>query len=438
MIEIRQPDALLKKLLPFQKIQHDILYIPSQFALCFVHNENHYVFNTLTKQCVKAKLPEHCYAGEGYDDLIMNYFLVPQGKDECAFYQSLSGMLRTFSRKKEEKSYTIMPTLCCNARCVYCYEEGCKPLTMTPETVEQTIRYIVDHHMGDKVSLTWFGGEPLLCVDIIDRICEGLREAGVSYTGIVVSNGSLITSEIVEKMAGVWNIKRMQISMDGAEKEYVDRKRYYVNDNQYRKVIHAIDMASSHGIFVIVRCNTDEGNFDSLPEFVSDLTSSIRNKDNVLLYISPLFSARSGKNAMRLWEKIVAFQPQITSAGFHTQLLSGFSGRFRVNHCMADSGAVVICPDGVLSPCEHLQQAVGYGDIWHGATDESVRREFCRTDRIREMCLKCAFLPECTGFATCPIHDSNCVELHKMMTLYALKRIIDKKGTEFDGDFPVC
>lgn len=52
-----------------------------------------------------------------------------------------------------------------------------KPVTMTPETADQTIRYILDTHEGDRVSLVWFGGEPLLCPDLIDRICGGLREA---------------------------------------------------------------------------------------------------------------------------------------------------------------------------------------------------------------------------------------------------------------------
>ena len=118
--------------------------------------------------------------------------------------------------------------------------------------------------------------------------------------------------------------------------------------------------------------------------------------------------------------------------------MSSYSTSFRVNHCMADSASVVICPDGVLSPCEHLQQSVGFGDVWHGTTDESARREFCRTDRIREKCRNCVFLPDCTVFASCPIQDSDCKELRKLMSIDTLKRKIDNTDTNIDEDLPVC
>lgn len=137
-----------------------------------------YVFNNLTKQCIEGTLPATARVGEGYDELICAQFLVPSDKDECAYYNEISALMRAFNRKKGIKSYTILPTFRCNARCIYCYEEGVTQTTMTPETVEQVIRFIVSTHAGKKAKITWFGGEPLLGEGIIDRICEGLREAG--------------------------------------------------------------------------------------------------------------------------------------------------------------------------------------------------------------------------------------------------------------------
>jgi sulfatase maturation enzyme AslB (radical SAM superfamily) len=81
---------------------------------------------------------------------------------------------------------------------------------MTPETVEQVIRFIVSTYADKKVKITWFGGEPLLGEGIIDRICEGLREAGVEYKSTIISNGSLISPEIISKMVREWKTyKRM-------------------------------------------------------------------------------------------------------------------------------------------------------------------------------------------------------------------------------------
>ncbi len=438
MIEIRKPDALLKKLLPSQKPLPDVRYVPSQFALPFVHRNRHYVFHTLTKQCVEAILPEHCSAGEGYDELIEDYFLVPEGKDECGFYQSLSAMMRAYSRKKGEKGYTILPTLCCNARCVYCYEEGRQPLTMSPETVEQTIRYLIDSHAGDRVMITWFGGEPLLCVSVIDRVCEGLREAGVDYKCSMVSNGSLITPAIADKMISDWHLKKIQISMDGAERDYIKRKRYFRDEGQYRTVLHAVDLLTERGISVAIRCNVDWENIDGVAELLDDLKAAVRSKEQVIFYLSPLFDVCGADNSLAFWRKVIDAQQMIASAGFRPFLLRSIKRSFRVSFCMADSGGVVICPDGVLSPCEHLQQATAFGDVWHGVTDEAARREFCRTDRIREMCRKCPFLPECTGFSSCPTKDAHCRELREMVALDTLRQMVDHPDTESDEAIYVC
>ena len=83
----------------------------------------------------------------------------------------------------------------------------------------------------------------------------------------------------------------------------------------------------------------------------------------------------------------------------------------------------------------------GHHYIFNTLTKQCVNAELpeqCRTDRIREKCRKCTFLPECTGFASCPIHDADCAKLRRMMIIDSLKRRIDKKETNFDGDIPLC
>ena len=204
-------------ILPPVDLCPDITYIPSQYALQFEHNGKQYAFNNLTKQCIEGELPKEARAGEGYDDLITAQFLVPDDRDECAYYNSISALLRIFRRRKGEHGYIILPTSACNARCTYCYEAGMEPVTMTPDTVEQTIRYIISSHAEKEVHIVWFGGEPLLGEKIIDRISEGLMEAGVPFKSVMISNGSLITPQIIEKMTGPWHLDRIQISMDGDE-----------------------------------------------------------------------------------------------------------------------------------------------------------------------------------------------------------------------------
>ena len=439
MNEIRKPDATLAKLLPRVSPRPGINYVPSRFAMPFAHRGKDYVFHNLTKQCIEGTLPPSAKAGEGFDDLIAAQFLVPEGKDECAYYNQISTLMRAYVRKKGILGYTILPTLGCNARCVYCYEEGMQQVTMTPETVEQVIRYIIDTREGDKVKLSWFGGEPLLRPDIIDRVCEGMREAGLTYKSSMISNGSLITPAIIEKMTGEWKLNHIQISMDGAERDYIPRKRFYADHDYYHKVMGAVSLLSAAGISVTIRCNVDEDNWGGIPQYLDDLKAGVAHREKVSVYFAPLNAVRLGEGDVSMWAKIRDSRSLIEAAGFRVAPFMGLGLGFRTNHCMADGNGVVICPDGSLYPCEHCPPESRFGDIWRGITDAAAKQAFCRADRTREKCRECPFLPDCTSFANCPVHDIHCREVREMMALDALRRMVESKESEnTDGENPIC
>ena len=102
----------------------------------------------------------------------------------------------------------ILPTTTCNARCFYCFEQGMEYRKMSRKTVEDVLRFILEHKPKEhkKIHIHWFGGEPMCAADNIDRICDGLDEAGIEYTAEMTSNGSLFDEESVKKASEKWKV----------------------------------------------------------------------------------------------------------------------------------------------------------------------------------------------------------------------------------------
>ena len=435
MREICTQDESFRKLIPAQTTRSDALYVPSRYTLPFDYNGRRYLYNTMTRQCLETPYPLSVYADEKNETLIRGRFLVPSGTDECSFYLSVLNLLRTYQRKTLLPAYTILPTLGCNARCVYCFQKGMEQTGMTDETAAASLRFILGGCSGKHTVLNWFGGEPLLRTDVIDRICGGMRGAGVEYHSLMVSNGSLITPEIVEKMTGLWQLERIQISMDGAEEDYISRKRYPEYRGYYHAVIDAVNLMAEAGISVAVRCNADGENLGRIPQFISDLAAGAANKENVSVYLTPLYQVTRGNHALEIWPELLEMRDVILSAGFevtHERVTAGLP----TSRCMADAGGIVIAPDGKLYCCENLPENALIGNVREGVTRPDVRRDFSAMDRVREKCMDCAFLPDCTPFASCPIFETHCREARLLFTLDALKRVLRKKDEEPGGGDP--
>lgn len=433
MRELHRSDDSFRKLFPEQTPRSGIFYVQSQFSLPFSHHGRQYVFNTLTKQCVEAVLPERATAGGEYDELIAARLMVPEGTDEYAFYRSALTLLKLHDRKNLRPAYTILPTLGCNARCVYCVEEGMKPVGMTSDTVEDALRFILNDCGGKKITLSWYGGEPLLRQDVIDRISGGVREAGVEYKGIMVTNGSLITPETIEKMTDLWRLDRVQISMDGAERDYIARKRYLDNRDNYHRVIESVDRMSEKGISVQIRCNVDENNLGGVTQLFDDLSAGIGYKSHISVYLAPLHQAMRGQPGMEVCREILALQDAIASAGF-SLTLERFNRALPTYHCMADAEGVVIGPDGGLYCCEDLLDSARIGTVKEGIADPDARTAFIGADRIPEKCKACTFLPDCIPVMDCPNFGMICRKARTLFTLDALHRIIDKADNKEQGE----
>lgn len=398
----------------------------SQFVYSLYMRGQYLLFHTLTRRLllVSPRLIDYfaddrLFPASVLDDelpakLYENHFLVPEHAPESRTYLELKDVMVV----KEElpqgiTSYVILPTTTCNARCFYCFEQGIRYQKMTPETVEDTISFILRHKPKDdkKIHIHWFGGEPMCAADNIDRICAGLTEAGVEYWSEMTSNGSLFTEESAKRAAEIWKVETIQITLDGLAEEYEKRKRYTsAVKNPFQTVIRSIHLILAAGIKVKVRLNVDENNLGEIYRVVDFLNGEFteEEKKKLHVYAHSLFSQPgemvcsedTGPDALE--EHVLEINDYILRQKLHFKELGSLFA-LRSHFCMvtAPECSVVIDAAGRLFACEAMPENMCYGDVKRDIDPEAWNGVASPCD-VRAECEHCAFLPQCTEFDRCP------------------------------------
>ena len=456
MITLQRPDPKLIAFLGANKgINDGDMIKPSLFAVALNIGERHLVMNMLTGQCIESRYfewfenPEERSYNE--DDCEMNAlvkrdFLVSTKVDEVSRYLNLIGLLRRLERPAKEgyTGYTILPTTACNARCIYCYQEGIEYESMDDEVLEHTIKYIHrTRRPGAMIRLRWFGGEPLMGEKAIDRICEAMREKGVRYNSSMISNGSLMTEKMAEKAKKQWHLRNIQITLDGREAVYCERKCYpSFEGSPYRAVLDGIHALLKRDIRVSIRLNVDENNLEEMNALIDELENEFEGKGNISIYSHGIFAEseeEAEKNADALYdgmemlnERLYRFNRNRGGASKKKVKRKYYDRRFTAKRyfCMADNPPTgpVIVPNGNLHLCEHIGDRPVVGTVFDtGIVDKDKFVERGRENK--EKCVSCPFFPRCTDFTGCPTIDRDCyrerkaVEIRNLRSLEKAKRL---------------
>ena len=179
------------------------------------------VFNTLYNSLVRLtnleyeKLFGRKSSGKNLErKFVTNGFIIPIEIDELETCQRWIRMQWNFP--KPYLSINLTTTLKCNARCYYCYEKGVKHQDFMPPKMPKLLEFIRNHiHENDLLMLNWLGGEPLMNWGIFDFLTDSLNELKIKFSSYIITNGSLITKHMVEKDFARWNVKDVQITLDG-------------------------------------------------------------------------------------------------------------------------------------------------------------------------------------------------------------------------------
>lgn len=120
------------------------------------------------------------------DNLMDAGLLVSDGLDEIEHLKEISSACRMQSKSL---SFTIAPTLNCNFRCPYCYEDGKRYGSMSDQCVDQVIKHINGmalDNQADSLQIAWYGGEPLLAIETVEKITRGIRSDEILFNASMV------------------------------------------------------------------------------------------------------------------------------------------------------------------------------------------------------------------------------------------------------------
>ena len=359
------------------------------------------LYNTLTCSMVLLQ-PDEAADITAQQELIDRWFLVPQEYDDqklCRQVRQMAALLTL--APKVVTTYTILPTTGCNARCFYCYEQGTRPVTMTAETASKVVRYIVAHRGSETVHISWFGGEPLVNAKVIDQICTELNGQGVPFRSEMVSNGYLFDVDKVQRAKDLWQLQRVQITLDGTAQTYNRVKAYVYRDvNAFERVLQNIGLLIAAGIRVLIRPNVDKHNIGEMAELAELLHQHFGSNEHLSVYSHELFGERTPEDNATLFAQRMQLEQQIAKHGILR--IRELPKDIHLNQCMADNdGSVVIAPDGHLGKCEHFIDREFFGHIDSEERDMTIIRKFKERRAEIEACATCPFYPQCYRLVMC-------------------------------------
>ena len=423
MRTIVEPKEHIDKLWGKQRINETDVYRLMNYILRVDHEGKVLLQNVVTGQLVELEQEEIKLLAKtpmtytpAMEQLVTEHYLVPEGFDEYKSVKQLRLICQRRPTGTAINHYIILPTTYCNARCFYCYESDYPHVQMTEETANKVIDYIDQHREGKDVTINWFGGEPLVGIQRIDQITQGLKDRGISFTSSMVSNGYLFDENVVKKAIELWKLYRIQITLDGTEETY-NRVKAYVNvkDNPFQRILKNIDLLSSRDIQVNLRLNVDFYNQDDIKILIEELGERYSDNNHVAVYLNMLFSDVGFEPVSHSTDDMIQLDRIIKD---YTERLKELKLSFdnqkffhlTISHCMADNPhSVMIQPDGSFCRCEHENIHDSYGSLKEGIVDSQRLEKWSIEKEPSDQCPKCAIYPACYHLQQCMNSDQPCI-----------------------------
>lgn len=200
-------------------------------------------------------------------------FIVDSNIDE--YNRAKQEMDAYFKVLEKRFKITLYVTDQCNFRCVYCPENHVNNI-FSDKNWNALFKHIEKNVKSGKytsVSISFFGGEPLLEVNKIIQFLEKLKELSIQYPNVefnnnITTNGYLLTPELYDKLVSL-NLLKYQITVDGFA-EIHDKTRVLVGgQGTWNKIIENLKYINSKNdnANILLRANYNASNVNTLKDY---------------------------------------------------------------------------------------------------------------------------------------------------------------------------
>lgn len=359
---------------------------------------------------------------EFFDALLSEGFLAESSDEDI---EKGINKVKEIYNSSESLSITINPTLDCNLRCWYCYENRKAGSKMSEETIAHAIRFISSQIESGKVKnlkLSFFGGEPLLYFKqvvspIIKQISEKCKYYGINLSIHFTTNGVLISDAILSELKALSKHITFQIAFDG-NREYHNKVKFFGNGKGcYDRTIIKAKKALDAGFFLTVRCNYNKTTLPSFINVVKDF-KDYHNYNNLRFLFQRIWQEKNDYELKELKKEIFNKIKNDYKVNSNINDLNNHS----LSRCYADyKHNIVINYDGLIFRCTardfKKENAIGLltdKGLEIAEVPETVNKiedipygSECRKCRILPICPNCIQNRKERNYSNCPILKNN-------------------------------
>lgn len=310
----------------------------------------------------------------------------------------------------ESMHFTIAPGLGCNYSCPYCFERGHgNGGRMSPAVVDAALNYIINKTAANpnlkQLEIRWFGGEPLLYMDIIEKMSIAFMDwcaaKDILYTAGIVTNGRYLTRETAERLKKM-RVGYVQLSMDGIGKHYEQQKGAFAGD--FDAVIENLK-ASADLLQITVRINVSD-TINEACELTDFLLKKCGLDGKIKVYAAHVrdYEGRTADEEQEAHAHFLEMEGKYISlfkeeGPYKRESLAFIPPKRRCTTCKSVcSSNYCIGPAGELYRCEHHYGMSEHevGNVLHGQNYPDTELDYLRHKHL-DHCLECSLFPVCLG-----------------------------------------